>query len=340
MISVIIPVYNAEQYLPTCLESVLKQTFNDFEIILVDDGSKDNSLEICLKYQQTHKNIKVVSKNNEGPGLTRQRGMDESNGEYIAFVDSDDWVEPTYLEKMYKALIEHDVDLVRCNCALHYGKTIKYMWNPDFCNNVLNRQYIENVVIPLMIAPEKESDYNKRLGRGCVCMLFSKNLIADNQIQFGNLLSGEDALFTMELFLNCQKIMFIDDYLYHYIHQNPKSLSQNIQSVNKEQRRKKRESLLKMVKGLDSFSIIEERLKQEDRKSVFLDLRIIVLHSSDTIFGEKMRSIRSLLKNEDTIAAFKNIRLRDFKFKIRSLYFLIKYRFSLLLYMLIRIRGK
>ena len=166
MISVIIPVYNSEKYLAACLESVLSQTLQDFEVILVDDGSNDKSLSICLEYQSNHSNVKVVSKTNEGPGLTRQRGIEESKGEYITFVDSDDWVDPTYLEKMYYVLVRNKVDLVKCNCVLHHGKSISYMWNPDFCYKALDHRFVENTVIPLMIAPEKESEYNKRIGEG------------------------------------------------------------------------------------------------------------------------------------------------------------------------------
>lgn len=340
MISVIVPVYNAEKYLSSCIDSILEQSFKDFEIVLVDDGSTDSSLDICKKYENEHSNIIVVSKQNEGPGLTRQRGIEECGGEYIVFVDADDWVEKTYIEKLFQAISDNDVDMARCNSIIDDKKIVFRMWNPPFCNAVLNKDAIHSIVIPLMIAPEKESNYNQRLGRGCVCTIFKKSIIVDNNISFGKLMGGEDALFSIEYLLHCNNIVFIEDYLYHYIHQNPNSLSQNVSAVNKEERNKKRNNLVRLLSELDSFPIIKERFEQEDRRAVFLDLRMIVLHSNDLSFSKKIKAMRSVLTAKESVDAFKKLKLKSLSFKLRVLYFFIKYRFTTPLYFLIKIRGR
>ena len=102
MISIIIPVYNAEHYLRQCIESVIAQTFEDWEAILVNDGSKDGSLAICQEYAAKDKRIKVIDKSNGGPSSARNRGLNEAKGEFVYFMDADDWVETKFLDNFVR----------------------------------------------------------------------------------------------------------------------------------------------------------------------------------------------------------------------------------------------
>ena len=111
LISIIIPVYNAEKYLPNCLDSVINQTYKNLEIILVDDGSTDKSSEICDEYAQKDFRIKLIHKENGGVSSARNAGLALVSGDYIAWVDSDDFVAPDYIEYMYKLLKEYDADI-------------------------------------------------------------------------------------------------------------------------------------------------------------------------------------------------------------------------------------
>ena len=115
LISVIVPVYNAEKYLHRCVDSILAQTFTDFELILIDDGSIDCSRTICEKYATNDKRIKVIHKSNGGVASARQMGVDNALGNYTIHADPDDWVEPTMLEELYKKAIEKDADMVICD---------------------------------------------------------------------------------------------------------------------------------------------------------------------------------------------------------------------------------
>ena len=110
-ISVIVPVYNAEHYVGRCIESVLDQTYCDWQMILVDDGSEDKSLEICQKYADMDKRINVIHQENAGPGIARNTGINEAVGQYIVFIDSDDYIEKEY----FQLLSEHDEDVVFIN---------------------------------------------------------------------------------------------------------------------------------------------------------------------------------------------------------------------------------
>ncbi len=114
-VSIIIPVYNVAKWLDQCMESVVGQTFANFEVLLVDDGSTDGSGLKCDDWARMDNRIRVIHKENEGPSLARNRGIQEAEGEYLSFLDADDWVEPTFLEKMYAKVKECDADLAECD---------------------------------------------------------------------------------------------------------------------------------------------------------------------------------------------------------------------------------
>ena len=112
LISIIVPVYNAEKYLQKCLDSILEQTYQNLEIIIVNDGSTDNSGQICHEYEQKDSRIIYMEKENGGVSDTRNTGLDRMTGSYVTFVDSDDWLEPNYVQFLYEKLIEHQADIV------------------------------------------------------------------------------------------------------------------------------------------------------------------------------------------------------------------------------------
>ena len=126
-ISVIVPVYKAENYLHCCVDSLLAQTFTDFEILLIDDGSPDRSGEICDEYARMDSRIRVFHKDNGGVSSARQCGIDHAKGEYTIHADPDDWVEPMMLEELYKKAKEEDADMVICDFYIDFLKEKKYV---------------------------------------------------------------------------------------------------------------------------------------------------------------------------------------------------------------------
>ena len=120
-ISVIVPVYKAEKFLSACIESILNQTYHDFEVILVDDGSPDSSGQICEEYAKKDSRIKVIHQKNAGVAASRNVGLDIAVGEYITFVDSDDYIQFQMYEKMLKCALDNDCDFVMCDCMKVYS---------------------------------------------------------------------------------------------------------------------------------------------------------------------------------------------------------------------------
>ena len=115
VISVIIPVYNAEKYLEKCLNSVIKQTLKDIEIICINDGSTDGSLNILQKYSEKDKRFIIIDQKNSGQSVARNKGLSVAKGEFIGFVDSDDWIDDDFYEKLYDAAIEYKADIAAGN---------------------------------------------------------------------------------------------------------------------------------------------------------------------------------------------------------------------------------
>ena len=201
LITIIIPVYNVEQYLNRCVDSIINQTYNNLEIILVDDGSTDNSGKICDEYALKDKRIKVIHKENAGVSLARNAGIDVAKGEYIGFIDSDDYIEPDMYEYLYNLMIENNSDISCCN-------------NFDIVNNkcILSTNFPREGVLSL-----NEILEDSGWGFTIVTKLFNKKTI--NNIRFDrNLAIGEDFLFCFEVFKNSKKIIFKNKAKYYYYH--------------------------------------------------------------------------------------------------------------------------
>lgn len=221
LVSIIMPVYNTEKYLDECIASVVKQTFKDLEIICVDDGSTDNSLEILKKYAIADKRIKIIEQNNCGAGKARNIGMSIANGEYLLFLDADDFFELDYIEKAYNHIInsQAEICLVRCNAYNEITKkysnmqwTIKDEWL-DNSKNIFNKDNINNGGI-----------FNFVVG-WTWDKLFKAEFVRKNGILFQEQRTTNDAFFVFILMSLAEKICYIDEILVHYRRNVKTSLS-------------------------------------------------------------------------------------------------------------------
>ena len=151
-LSIIVPVYNTAQYLPQCIESILKQSFKNWELILIDDGSTDGSAEICEEWAQKDARIKVIHKVNSGQADCRNQALEICQGDYIGFVDSDDWIEESMYEVLMDDLKTTNSDIAICN---HYDESK----NKTLCKNVSDKRYIlKNQEIQELVIKDKILD--------------------------------------------------------------------------------------------------------------------------------------------------------------------------------------
>lgn len=207
LISVIVPVYNVGKYLPRCIESILRQTYQNFELLLIDDGSPDRAGEICDSYAKKDERIRVVHKENAGVSSARNKGLDLARGEYISFIDADDWVREDYLEKLLAPMLKHDVQMV--------------VGGMEFRNIDLRKSYILEQQLDVQTSSKDimwEFFIEKSaLSRGPCVKLYVKSIIEKYHIRFNQTITwGEDTIFLHEYWKKAGKIYIISDCLYYY----------------------------------------------------------------------------------------------------------------------------
>lgn len=199
-VSVVVPVYNAENFLPRCIDSILSQTFVDFEIILVDDGSTDNSGKICNEYVQIDSRINVIHKENEGASIARKIGLNYSTGKYIAFVDADDYVNPKYIEKLYSLLIQYNVTISACRVQ-----------RVRECEKI-DKTNVSNV--SLIEFDELMSRFFKYEFWGFYGKLYQRRVFENIKFPIETL--SEDYFVMSQIFINERKMVYTDYPLYNY----------------------------------------------------------------------------------------------------------------------------
>lgn len=201
-ISVIVPVYKAEEYLHRCVDSILAQSFTGFELILINDGSPDNSGAICDEYAQKDNRVKVIHKENGGVASARQCGIDNATGEYTIHADPDDWVEPTMLEELYNKAVEENADMVVCDFYVNTHKSCVYR------TQQVSKETSQEVLKGLLFHRLHGSLWNKLIKSACY---------TDYNIRFvENLNYCEDYLICVNILVNNIKVAYLNKAFYHY----------------------------------------------------------------------------------------------------------------------------
>lgn len=220
-VSVIIPAYNVESYIETCIQSVIKQSLDNIEIIVINDGSTDSTIKIIEKIALTDNRIIVISQENQGLSCARNAGLQISKGEYVSFVDGDDWIDPFMLEKMYQNAILHNSDVV--SCRLQYDDlrsghsfisgrdfTIKELSGSDLVKDVLLGRNIQT---------------------SAAIKIYRRKFLVNNKILFIPKLLNEDVVFVLEIAYFANKISVINKPFYHAI-ERESSITRNFTEKN------------------------------------------------------------------------------------------------------------
>lgn len=211
LVSIIVPVYNVEKYIRRCLNSIINQTYKNLEIILIDDGSTDNSGDICDQYAKDDRRIIVQHNTNRGVSFTRNCGINLSHGEYLLFIDSDDYIDLDYIENLLIPMQEDNYDLIICN--------IKHVYTNKIINNDLqvemltNNYYNDFYLLDILRA----TPVNK---------LFKSNIIKLFDLKFfENLSYSEDRIFNYNYGNHVKKYKYVNKAMYYYCHRDEMSLS-------------------------------------------------------------------------------------------------------------------
>lgn len=296
LVSIIVPVYNTEAYLPCCLDSLIRQSYEQIEILLINDGSTDGSRAICETYRAEDSRIQLYEKENEGHMKACQYGFEKSSGEYVMFVDSDDWIEPNTIALCVWRIEEEDRDCVLFSYQKEYD-------NYSIENPIFPSEYsltMETDLRRRMIGPiETELRYPHRVDNPVTLWgkLYQKNVVKQGRFVSERVTgTADDVLFHIYALRDCKKISYVDQCLYHYRKNNTGSITSRQQTDLAE----KWETL---------YDMIEEELREEENPPLyweayynriscgFIGLGLNLIRCEESI-GWKAEKIKEILQRE------------------------------------------
>ncbi len=301
LVSVIIPVHNTEKYLKRCLESVLKQSYTKLEIIIIDDGSTDNSFEILQNYSLIDRRIKLLKQKNQGQGKARNEALKNSTGEYIVFVDSDDRISEKMVLKLYEKIKKTNADFTCCRMAFEYdsGKIINY--GKDFEYEILESCIYE------------DANLQKNIYSSPVNKIYKKEFLTENNLKFPEVKKNEDGLFAKKISFFSNRVSFVNEVLYYAYSRND-STTRKFDKTNLN-------DMIQILKEEKKFLIDNESLKKYEvdyknavLKTLFNIMVQAIFHSNfKTIIqlkGEFKKTIDCYIQDR------KNYKLLSMKYKI------------------------
>ena len=298
-ISIIVPVYRTQEYLGRCVDSLVKQTYRETEIVLVDDGSPDKCPKICDDYGEQDKRIRVVHKENGGLVSAWQAGVKASTGEYLCFVDSDDWVEWDMLEKMAAFLSEGEDDkkeIICCNFVINRpGKETEHVHGLK--PGIYEGEYLQGEIKDNLLGHE-----NRKISMSRCMKLFSRSLIEDN-IKYSNprITMAEDVNIVLPALLDCKRVVIMEGALFYHYFYNDVSMVHKYDS--------------KMYEGIKTlYRTIKEIYKakgrvsgagQADREYIYLLLLALKneIRGGEKGYGNRVKSICQETENREVIGS-------------------------------------
>lgn len=280
LISIIVAVYNAQPFIEKCLESLLNQSYRHIEIVLVDDGSTDDSYMICKGFERIDSRIKVVQKENEGSASARNLGLEKANGTYVIFVDADDMVDSEYIEKLYRGIEFADVAI--CGFDRFEKEGIFYD------GKILDEKG--------MISKEKVFEHtfaSNIITGGAWNKLLNMSILREHKLYFDrDIFKSEDTLFIAKYYQYCEKFFYVPEYLYHY-RNNPNSKTQEV--YTKRQYNQKKDTMIDVGERiLELYKDETEEIKKFCeyrliRGCIWVLFQWIISNSFNSHYSKKMK---------------------------------------------------
>lgn len=296
LISVIVPVYNVEQYLMRCVDSIRKQTYQNLEIILVDDGSPDRCPELCEEIKSLDSRVKVIHKKNGGLGFARNSGLDMATGAFVTFIDSDDWISEAHIENLYSAAIREKADVAIGSCTSVSSDGNRFPHTIQVKQKVYEGEAVLKELLLPLIGPDADYPQDVQFQPSCCFNLYRLDLINDNGIRFPSekVAISEDRFFSVDLFSHAKRISVTDEKGYFYF-ENTASLSRKYDAGRLTRTIRFHEA---MQHKLVQYGLKDEadfRLERTFLMDIRVLIRMIVL--SDMPRKNKYREIQNVLNH-------------------------------------------
>ena len=340
-VSIIVPIYNVEKYLERCLESLINQTFKDIEIIALNNGSTDNSLNILKKYESKDTRLKIINSDNRGVSDARNRGINEAKGKYVVFVDSDDWIENNMVEVLHNTIIENDCDLVMCTYVREFENHSKEKVFDLPQVNLYVHDEVKSQLLRKLIGPIDSElsnpEYLDALGTAWAKM-YKTSILKQKNLKFIDLNeigSGEDILFNIYVFNEVKKVILLNKPMYHYWRGNKNSITSRYIPNFIDKRRIYFNYMKKFIKENQLGREYEVALNNRICISV-LGMGLLECSKSNKISVlNKVKNIKRILNEEYIHTAYKELELRYFSIHWRIFYFFNKYKLAISSYLMI-----
>lgn len=225
-LSIIVPIYNSEEFLSSCLDSIINQTFKDFELILINDGSTDRSLDICNEYKDKDSRIRIISKENAGLVSARKTGVSEAKGQYIGFVDSDDIIENNMFENMCDCATKQNADVVICDIFAWDGKNINVPIQQNIQECIFDKKEYERTLYKTLL--NDRSYYNFGFLPAMWNKIYRSDILKKNQLMVDDSIRiGEDAACSYFCILDADRICYLKGKFYYHYRENQNSMCRN-----------------------------------------------------------------------------------------------------------------
>lgn len=336
-ISVIIPIYNVEKFLDRCVSSVVNQTLRDIEIILVDDGSPDRCPQMCDEWAKQDSRIKVIHKNNAGLGYARNSGIDVASGEYITFLDSDDYVELDTYKTAYDEASSKKLDICYFQYCRFYdnGKKIdkRNIRKKDY---YFGRDEVDMFLLD-MIGPRPCEKIDIKHSMSACMGIYRAQIIKDRGIRFVSEkeIASEDLLFHIDLLPYVSKIGCLPDIFYNY-YVNQHSITTTYSDAKRERMLK----LLDVVKEKLVTNFPAEKFLQHFYTQILRIYKIIFRYEflKDSSYKEKRKTVNTLCSFSFLQEMYQDVVCKEYSVKNRFIIFCMKYRFVFPLYVLYRMK--
>lgn len=336
-VSIVVPVFNSEQFLNICINSILNQTYKNIEIVLVDNGSSDKSLDICYEYEKKYKNIYVYYYIEEkGPGAARNYGIKKSNGEIIGFCDSDDYMQHDMIQTMMEHIEEGCDYVITDMYAERIQSKLGLPWKDG---TVFNGYEILKNCVPMYIGNCSDNDKMIPVWGSVVRCLFLKSIITNHNIWFPtNLRFAEDLIFTLQYLKYATSVHIIDKVLYHYRY-NTSSLMNSYASYQKNMWNSRKRLIDYITEILISMNIYVDTSKRLNCTVRSYIIDCVGNASKQTNFMYCYKEVKDIINSKYATQAFNEFDAKSLKKRI--LYYMVKHKmsFSLVLYYRIRRKG-
>jgi len=336
-VSIVIPVYNMQKYLDQCLQSIFAQTLSDIEIVLVDDGSSDDSPQLCDAYAEKDGRVRVIHKENGGLTSAWKRGSLEATGDYIGYVDSDDYIEKDMYERLYERAAATDADIVCCGLTHLYEDDAQRRWTEqmEFDTDSLQKEQLSQMLYPNLI--NDGSFMGRHLQPNRVTKLVKSTLVKKNLDMCADEVSiGEDYQFSLCMFLDAQRVEIIRDYFPYYYYMNNASMTMRHDKTYPDKIRIMRENLCRISDAKNVYDL-KSQIWNDYVCLLVLHVKGIVFKQKDVPYRMLRQEMKQVLSQPDVKKALEIYRMPRLSMAEKLFLFFMKHHMYAAIWLVVRL---